>query len=186
MLHRNIVAAVKKQGWPSVKSLPYFSVSNSFFFSTSFSMFDSGALCRICVWEWDIMYVKHQSGKTLLAHHHLPCSYVLLSISTCGRVHVHNTCVCFIHCLVYFCKTKQKKGILIKVPVKTATYKTKVGKKIHPMCLSWIMFSSFYFVYSCHAVLYLFHSSPTRSEHQLYVALYLCNSCSCDYEGLWI
>lgn len=29
------------------------------------------------------------------------------------------------------------------------------------------------------------YPSHTCSEH-LYVALYLCNSCSCDYDGVWI
>ena len=89
------------------------------------------------------MYVKHQSGKTLLAHHHLPCSYVLLSISTCGRVHVHNTCVCFIHCLVYFCKTKQKKEFSSRSLLRLQPIKPKLGKKYIPCVCRELCFHRF-------------------------------------------
>lgn len=75
----------------------------------------------------------------------------------------------------------------------TATYKTKADRKkqtkkitsFRYLFLLWT-FAFCFFLPLRTVTSFVFHSSYTRFEHHLYVALYLCNSCSCDYDGLWI
>lgn len=75
----------------------------------------------------------------------------------------------------------------------TTTCKTKVDrkKKKNTSCRYFVLLWLFAFRYffplhhRCTVTFLRVSLFKSRFEHHLYVALYLCNSCICDYDGLW-
>lgn len=92
-------------------------------------------------------------------------------------------------------KTKKKHSLSFKLRSlwETMTYKTKADKKRHThtcvvvtlFCCDCLRFFSFFSPWLYRVLPPVSHPAHTFGASHLCVALYLCNSCICDYDGLW-
>lgn len=161
-------------------------------FSTSSGCLKSGALFFSSFGQASARHIQtlesHSSHCCLLFH---LCPFFPHSI--CCQGHPHGTRQFTFVTPVCCHYVKPSFKFLIKVVVRLQHIKPKLTEKKKKkntrvvVTLFAVNVLHFVFFLALRTVTsFVFHSSHTCFEHHLYVALYLCNSCSCDYDGLWI
>lgn len=169
----------RNQSGPSVRSLPY--LHCCVWFSTSSGCLKSGAFffwaggfetwtpprptCLIVVSYF--LFVPFSPHIAFVVELTLTCQSSVIHV----RCHCVNPSLCFWLRSLWDCN------------IWNQSWQEKKEEK--NTFLLW-MFCFLFFLPLRSVTSFVFHSSHTRFEHHLYVALYLCNSCSCDYDGLRI